>query len=66
MEKHLNYRIFQGRETKQIEAPGGYPVIPDAWYYEPEDYEGDSVWSEPHVSRIMAILGLSEELLDQA
>ena len=44
-------RIFQGHTTRQIDGHTGQAAQADAWYYEPEDYEGDVLWSEPFASR---------------
>lgn len=39
------YRIFRGGETKQIDGVTSRKANPEAWYYEPADYEGDVLWS---------------------
>lgn len=38
------FRFFLGHESKQVQ-PNGEPIDPDAWYFEPVDYNGDVVWS---------------------
>lgn len=43
-------RIFQGKETRQIDGVSGAPVQADGWYWEPDDYEGDVLWSEAFAS----------------
>lgn len=47
-------RIFQGQNTGQIDGHTGQAAFADAWYYEPDDYEGDVLWSEPFASRAEA------------
>ncbi len=40
-----NYRVFQGDDTKQICGVTGASAAPDQFYFEPADYEGDTLWS---------------------
>jgi hypothetical protein len=40
-------RIFQGRETKQLDGVTSKRPKKSAWYWEPADYEGDLTWSRP-------------------
>ena len=40
-------RIFKGSETKQVDGTTRKPANPKAWYFEPVDYEGDTLWSRP-------------------
>lgn len=44
------YRVFRGRDSKQV-RPNGKPLDPRAWYYEPNDYEGDVVFDEGCATR---------------
>lgn len=44
-----SYRIFRGSETKQLTA-FRKPASPDAWYFEPSDYDGDMLWSMGHAT----------------
>ena len=37
------YRTFQGHETRQVGIDGA--AYDDAWYWEPAEYEGDTLWS---------------------
>src|SRR5215813_11194885 len=39
------YRVFQGKDTKQVDGHTTRPADPTAWYYEPSDYEGDVLYS---------------------
>src|SRR3970282_1537053 len=39
------YHIFQGKETHQIDGETGRRAPPDAWYFEPDDYDGDVLYS---------------------
>jgi len=43
------YRIFQGWETRQEPfEPKAYGFKrSQGWYFEPSDYEGDILWSDP-------------------
>ncbi len=41
---HDDFRFFQGKDSKQIDLRGN-EASPDAWYWEPTDYEGDVLWS---------------------
>jgi hypothetical protein len=43
-----NIRIFQGNQTRQINGCTGKPAQATAWYWEPEDYAGDCLWSDPY------------------
>ena len=49
--RSLTMRIFQGTDTRQIDGHTGRPAVPEAWYWEPDDYEGDTLWSEPYPTR---------------
>ena len=44
-------RLFQGHTTRQIDGHTGQAAEASAWYYEPDDYDGDVLWSEPFASR---------------
>ena len=39
-------RVFQGRETRQVEGVSGKSPEPLKWFYEPADYEGDTLYSK--------------------
>jgi len=39
------YRVFQGKDTKQVDGHTTRPADPTAWYYELSDYEGDVLYS---------------------
>jgi hypothetical protein len=39
-------RFFLGADTKQVDAVTLRPAEPEYWYYEPEDYDGDVLWSD--------------------
>ena len=39
------YRVFQGRETDQVDTIEGEKAIPYAWYWEPADFTGSKLWS---------------------
>jgi hypothetical protein len=41
------FRIFQGRETKQLDGVTEKRPKPSAWYWEPADYDGDVTFSRP-------------------
>lgn len=47
----MDSRLFQGRDTRQIDGVSGHPAQTDAWYWEPADYEGDTLWSEAFATR---------------
>lgn len=51
MDESGPYRYFQGKETRQIDPILGQKAKPNAWYYEPKDYEGDTLWSQPYRTR---------------
>lgn len=44
------FRIFQGRETKQLDGVTSKKPKPAAWYWEPTSYEGDVTFSQPCAS----------------
>lgn len=46
-----DYCIFQGTETRQIDGHTMRPAAAEAWYWEPGDYEGDTLWSEAFATR---------------
>lgn len=39
------FRIFQGRNTKQVDGVVNKKAKASAWYWEPSDYEGDVTFS---------------------
>jgi len=40
-------RFFRGASTRQVDGHTGKPALKTKWYYEPEDYEGDVLFSSP-------------------
>jgi len=40
------FRLFQGRDTTQVNGVSGKAADDMLWYWEPNDYEGDVLWSE--------------------
>lgn len=46
-----DYRIFQGKDTKQIDGHTTRPAQAEGWYYEPSDYESDVLYSSPYMSK---------------
>lgn len=46
-----HYRLFQGKDTRQIDGHTTRPAEAEAWYWEPSDYEGDTLWSEAFATR---------------
>lgn len=44
------YRVFQGKTTRQIDGHTTHEAEPEGWYYEPSDYEGDVLYSEPYAT----------------
>jgi hypothetical protein len=55
-------RLFRGDETAQLQYDGR-KADPELWYWEPDDYEGDVLWSKGYGSRAEAYhaAGLSRE-----
>jgi hypothetical protein len=45
-------RIFRGDATRQLDASGpvGRPADPEKYYYEPADYDGDTLWGRGYYS----------------
>ena len=41
-----DYRLFQGKTTQRVDSHTRRAADPEAWYYEPLDYEGDVLYSE--------------------
>jgi hypothetical protein len=59
--KHNGYRIFTGDETNQVEChPFPKPANPTSWYFEPLDYEGDTLWSQPFTTSKEAMAAVNE------
>ena len=56
-----NYRVFQGKDTRQVDGHTGKAALKDSWYYEPSDYEGDVLYSVAHASREAAYEAAEEE-----
>lgn len=49
------YRVFAGGATRQVDGiTGRHPSTHD-WFFEPVDYEGDTLWSEGYATRQEAI-----------
>jgi hypothetical protein len=46
-----DYRIFQGKTTRQVDGHTTREADAEAWYYEPDDYEGDVLYSAPYPTR---------------
>jgi hypothetical protein len=57
----VNYRVFQGRDTRQIDGHTGKAADAEAWYYEPSDYEGDVLYSVAYASEEAAYEAAEEE-----
>jgi hypothetical protein len=45
------YRVFQGKDTRQLDGHTIRPAEAEAWYWEPGDYDGDILWSEAFATR---------------
>jgi beta-carotene hydroxylase len=56
-----NYRVFQGKDTRQVDGHTGKAALKDSWYYEPSDYEGDVLYSVAYASREAAYEAAEEE-----
>ena len=50
-----SYRVFQGHDTQLIDGHTTRAAEPKSWYYEPETYEGDVLYSEAFGSREDAV-----------
>ncbi len=50
-----SFRVFQGRQTRQVYGITGKKLKPAAWFWEPVDYDGDVAYSTAHSSRTAAI-----------
>jgi hypothetical protein len=46
-----SYRLFLGRETRQVQSHTGRPALQDGWHWEPATYTGDVLWDEAYDSR---------------
>jgi hypothetical protein len=44
------WRFYQGRDTQRVDAHTRKPARAEAWYVEPQDYEGHVLYSEPFVT----------------
>jgi transcriptional regulator with XRE-family HTH domain len=56
------FRVFQGMQTRQVDGVSGKPAADLLWYWEPRDYEGDTLWSAGYPTRDAAIdAALAEE-----
>lgn len=49
------FRIFQGMSTWQVDGVTGAEAQPTLWYWEPRDYTGDVLWSQPFATPDEAI-----------
>lgn len=56
-----NYRVFQGKDTRQVDGYTGKAALKDSWYYEPSDYEGDVLYSVAYASQEAAYEAAEEE-----
>jgi hypothetical protein len=45
------WRVFQGRDTQQVDAHTRKPAQAEAWYAEPPEYDSNVLYSEPFVTR---------------
>lgn len=45
-----SYRIFRGSETEQVDPWVGESADADSWFWEPEDYDGDVLYSRSYES----------------
>ena len=45
------YTVFQGKYTRQIDGHTGHLAQDDGWYFEPDDYEGDVLWSAAYLTQ---------------
>ena len=63
-ETEKKYRIFQGKETGQICGVSCKEAEPEKWYFEPVDYAGDVLWSEPFESEGDAFDGAMDALMN--
>jgi hypothetical protein len=45
-----DYRIFQGKTTKQLDSHTRAAADPEGWYYEPVDYKSDVLYSEAYAT----------------
>ena len=57
------YRVFRGRDSQQVRADGS-ALDPHAWYFEPEDYEGDVVFAAGFATRAEAVQGARNHVID--
>jgi hypothetical protein len=56
-----NYRVFQGKDTRQVDGYTGKAALKDSWYYELSDYEGDVLYSVAYASQEAAYEAAEEE-----
>jgi hypothetical protein len=50
----MAWRVFQGHDTQQVDAHTRKPAQADAWYAEPDDDDGEVLYSDPFVTRAEA------------
>lgn len=41
------FHAFRGCESHQVDAVTGQPLDAEAWYVEPDDYDGDVAYAGP-------------------
>ena len=52
--KSGTFRVFKGETTRQIDGHTCQEALAGAWYFEPLDYEGDTLWSIPFPTQTLA------------
>lgn len=45
------FRVFQGKDTRQVHATSGRKPKPTTWYFEPCSYEMDVLWSDGYATK---------------
>lgn len=55
-----SYRLFTGVETRQLDGHGHSPAVTDWWYWEPDDYEGDVLYSNGYADAEEAALAAED------
>jgi hypothetical protein len=50
----MAWRFFQGHDTQQVDAHTRKPAQAEAWYAEPDEYDGEVLYSDPFVTRAEA------------
>lgn len=49
----MAFRFFQGKQTQQVHENGS-AAAHEYWYYEPDSYVGDVLWSTAYLTRELA------------